>query len=677
MPVDFNDRAVSRSSGPSLRASLSLALLCSSTLVRCDCEDAPTFSAGAVYDPASQLSFGSVNVASEKTMAISVTSNGTAGLTIIDQLVTGDDDGVFTVTVEDDLLGALTLGQTSTVTVTYRPCPAAWSGNQLNESYDLTQCPGADVAATLQIVDNTPDGGTSILLTGEPVQPPQASFACVANPGSCNMPNATLSSPCNILQFGDLQSGDSACELYLEVTNSNRAGAKVAPLTISNAEILLREASSNELVSTEDAGFSLLDASGAELTFPQVIEVEEGASSATTRYTVRFSGQRPGGFIGTVTNDLGLRLYVDDPDVARGVKTIGVIANATAPDIASTPAVVDFGDVDQNVTATATVTVRNDGNAPLSITSAGLRPPGNSEFAFRTDDSMALAPRTVPGPGSFTVYVDYTPSNDGTDREYLDFQSDDPDEPTFSVELRGGPTPAVCDPPTTIDFPIASDGSTAPVERDLVLGSCGSGNLMITEIDLQNSGNPESLDDFAVEGCTSFPCTINETLCPQRNPTCTIGGAMPGVNFTRKITYDNNDISTLDYANLVVRTNDPSRSEITVVLSAQDNPCLPPSNLSVTVNTDPVCANRQVSIAINGSAGGPVGGNATFASCDYQMLFGSIQTFTPDDTLGACTMTQFLPTASGFHLVTAEVTNSCGAKATVPQEQISVSGGCN
>ncbi|MEL6188741.1 MAG: hypothetical protein AAFU79_29325, partial [Myxococcota bacterium] len=208
--------------------------------------------------------------------------------------------------------------------------------------------------------------------------------------------------------------------------------------------------------------------------------------------------------------------------------------------------------------------------------------------------------------------------------------------------------------------------------------------LTITSLDIVNAGNPESVDDFAIDTaafpeCASLPCSVNLELCPSDQPGCTVAGAMPGIVKALPIIYDNNDTSLQDLADLKITTNDPRLPEVTITLDASDNPCLPPAGLGVEVvtPTDP-CVPMPVVLRVTGQPGGPVGMPSTYANCDYDMVFGTTNIFTPNDTMQACTMTQFVPVSpGGLHLVSVTVTNACGATATSPPEQIQVAPNCN
>src|SRR5688500_17073680 len=134
---------------------LMLGLLSAGTLINCNCEE-EEFLPSVTYDPfpyvvnpseppGTEIVFGDVSVNSEKTLAIRVQSNGRAPVNVVAaNLVSSSQDGTWSVKVDDELdpMVGLTPGKTATISVTFRPCPAAWNGNELKADFDYNTCPG-------------------------------------------------------------------------------------------------------------------------------------------------------------------------------------------------------------------------------------------------------------------------------------------------------------------------------------------------------------------------------------------------------------------------------------------------------------------------------------------------------------------------------------------------------
>lgn len=639
-----------------------------------------------LYTPDAVLPFGEVSVATEVRMSITVFNAGNAGGVVNPTTaITGSDK--FTLSIPDDLLTGLAPGRTSTITVTYRPCPAAWNNDMRDPNADLTACPGEAETADLVINDNTLQQVTTISVTGRPVQPPSAGFRCVQMEGLCNMPDATRSE-CVGMRFGTVVAGSgNDCDLVLEVRNQKRRDAMnneidVDDLTLERAEIKVREVGSAvpRQLSGEEAGFEILNMDGSPASFPVTVSIPPGESFGAQLFRVRFKGTESGSFLGSQTNDLGLRAFTNDPD--NTLKTILISATGSSPNIQVVPNLVDFGPVSQGSSKTSTLTVSNQGDTDLMVTGARIES-GNPEFQVGTIDGMPIARTVGPFGLNFGLTLTYTPTDPANDEEILIIASNDPDEPEVRVRVFGGPTPQLCFQPQAgvLEFPITDPPTPGPRTRPANLISCGTGQLTITGLNIVNSGNPESVDDYSINlpGCQTLPCTLNQPLCPQDRPNCMIDGMMPGTQLDIPVVYENNDTSTQDLADLVVTTNSQNLPELRITLDASDNPCLPPSGLGVEV-VSPMrpCVPTAVVLRVTGNAGGPVGAPATFANCDWDMVFGTTQTFVPDDSPEACTMTEFLPQApGGLHLVAVTVRNSCGAESTTPPEQIQVAPNCN
>ncbi|MEL6185825.1 MAG: hypothetical protein AAFU79_14475, partial [Myxococcota bacterium] len=206
------------------------------------CSDEMVFEPAAVFSPENVLPFGDVSVANELRLTIEVRNGGNAGLQILStEIQNSSIANQFRVEVAEDLTAGLTPGLTSAITVIYRPCPDAWNGDVLDDSFMLTSCPGAAATADLVITANTSEPTVTYSLTGQPVQPPNVEFRCPAS-GACNMPTATRSlcggtMGAGGLSFGSVESGTGeACDLYMEIVNRKRSvdgnEVSVAPLNV-------------------------------------------------------------------------------------------------------------------------------------------------------------------------------------------------------------------------------------------------------------------------------------------------------------------------------------------------------------------------------------------------------------------------------------------------------------
>src|SRR5262245_36465406 len=108
---------------PTALTRIATLLLLGGTFVACDCET-PTFRAAAMYTPDAVLDFGDVSVTTEVKMDVVVRDVGSAGLRILPPNVSQDPDKWRLVTQDDLLTDGIAPMRTSSISVTYRPCPA-------------------------------------------------------------------------------------------------------------------------------------------------------------------------------------------------------------------------------------------------------------------------------------------------------------------------------------------------------------------------------------------------------------------------------------------------------------------------------------------------------------------------------------------------------------------------
>ena len=88
---------------------------------------------------------------------------------------------------------------------------------------------------------------------------------------------------------------------------------------------------------------------------------------------------------------------------------------------------------DAGPTPSKSVTISNDGDADLHISSVSLTGADAAEFAIESDSGEATL---APG-ATRTVQVSFDPSSEGAKSANLSIASDDDDEPTVNVALGG------------------------------------------------------------------------------------------------------------------------------------------------------------------------------------------------------------------------------------------------
>lgn len=666
-------RSTTRSLG-SLR-NLTVVLLSLGTLVRCDCEE-QTFIPSGRYTPANVLDFGEVEVDSEKTLGITVLSDGRAAFQILALVEQFDasDAGKWTVVVDQELTDGLAPSQTATISVTYRPCPEAWNGDTINDSYDFNNCDGDPDSGVLDITDNSTTQNRKIDVTAIPVQPPTIRVKCPTSQGGvqCGVADPDLQT-CNGIAFGPVTAGETPCELVMEIENSFRMDAggnlkRVGTLNVEQFSIEVRDL--NQAVQTNvpgrEVGFEILDMDGNPLTSLEV-PIDPNAGQGPTqgtfgrkRFKIRFDGSSSGTWAGLVNEGNGFRVFSNDPDqrvVGMNVSAIGAAAN-----LQCFPPLIDFGPVMQTTTATASFRCQNSGDATLEVNSMAIES-GNGEFV--PSASVGPTPFTVAPFSQFRIEVAYTPVDGNVDIEKLIIMSNDlSTDGRTELDLRGGAVPT-CQIPDVLVFPLTPGvpPPQPPRTETLTVLSTGFGDCVVERIDVLEDN--ESKDDFTVDlpQCSGgLPCTVNVTLPP-----------MVG-SLDIPITYDNNDISTTDSVNLHVYTNDPGNPDQIVILQAMDDPCFFPQPV-IEVETERPCVGEPVTVNARMSGPGGDGMNTQLVSWDWKWLFSPDPAeFVPQNM----DFTTFIPQADGMYFLGLDVVNDCGAMSQQPaSEMILVSASCN
>ncbi|PSP89181.1 hypothetical protein BRC90_05980 [Halobacteriales archaeon QS_4_69_34] len=132
-------------------------------------------------------------------------------------------------------------------------------------------------------------------------------------------------------------------------------------------------------------------------------------------------------------------------ETATATTTATATATATPtrsePDVAVSPEAVEFAPVTVGETASTSVTVSNEGGAPLAVSATDATGTNASAFAASPDEF------TVPPSEERAVTVAFAPETVGSCEKAatLEIDSNDSDEPTRTVDLSGTSRPAVVD----------------------------------------------------------------------------------------------------------------------------------------------------------------------------------------------------------------------------------------
>ncbi|MCP5098633.1 MAG: choice-of-anchor D domain-containing protein, partial [Chloroflexi bacterium] len=265
------------------------------------------------------------------------------------------------------------------------------------DDYDIYAVAGARyTAVTETIAVNVTDGTLDIDFDLVSRYSMVAAISVVSGTPPIPEPEITVSP--TSLAFGDVVNGTDS-DLTVSITNDGTADLNVSSLSTTNGL------------------FSIVSP-----TAPVVI-----TPASTEIVTVRFSPTATGAQSGdlTIASD-----DADEPTVTVALSGAGVEPPPNEPDIAVSPASVDFGSVAPSSTADQIVTISNNGTVSLTVSSLAM---SNAVFSVVSP----ATPVVVLPASSQDVTVRFSPTVDGVENGDLTITSDDPDEGSVVVSLTG------------------------------------------------------------------------------------------------------------------------------------------------------------------------------------------------------------------------------------------------
>ncbi|MDE0954274.1 MAG: choice-of-anchor D domain-containing protein, partial [Candidatus Poseidoniales archaeon] len=167
---------------------------------------------------------------------------------------------------------------------------------------------------------------------------------------------------------------------------------------------------------------------------------------------------------------------VEDPD------NINAIKDGLVPDILVSPLSIDFGRIDAENSLTEIVTIQNMGKGDLHIVGIELDS-HDSVYDVGTVGSILLPPGDIT---SFVVTFDPVTAAQENNNIFVD--SDDPDEPTVTIQLLGeGIAPIIDVSPVEYDFGQMYIGCNDSLP--LVISNIGNADLEVTEFSFNTAGD--------------------------------------------------------------------------------------------------------------------------------------------------------------------------------------------
>jgi hypothetical protein len=280
------------------------------------------------------------------------------------------------------------------------------------------------------------------------------------------------------------------------------------------------------VTNTGDADLAVGLVSALALPFALATENWSGATLEPAEFctlTVDFSPVASGDFTGT----LDFPSNVSTVTVAvSGSGTPMPVGNAAISDSVApfSDNQIPFGTVTQNLSATETVTVTNNGNADLTLGQIAMANQLSAPFSIATDtcSNQVLSPTSA---CSFQVI--FEPTATGAFLDVLDVPSDDPDLPTVAISASGtgAPVPVgditVTDsvtPTSDLQVGYGNVGVASSVNQTITVANAGTGNLMIGTVGATNGlAAPFSFMSDTCSGQTLAPaatCTLVVAFAP-------------------------------------------------------------------------------------------------------------------------------------------------------------------
>ena len=353
---------------------------------------------------------------------------------------------------------------------------------------------------------------------------------------------ATLNSVAPEIAVADSVAPDDDLQVpYGDVTELTTSTETVTVTNTGTADLLLGAvADANPLA----APFALLNDNCTAQTL---------APAASCTFDVSFTP----GSVGNFSDSLD----IPSNDPATPAVTVSVSGNGVAalvPNINVSDSVppatdrnVPFGSIAIGAQADQTLTVGNTGNANLEIGQVGAANPLAAPFSVVNDNCSA---QTIAPAGNCTIGLRFEPLAAGAVTDSLDIPSNDPDEPSVTVNVSGtGAALAVPNIVVTDDAPPTDD-------RQVPFGNVTEATTRDRTVTVSNNGGaPLVLGNVAQANGLAAPFSVfsnncsGESLAPAGSCTVVIRYAPPGL----AIANDSFDVPS----------NDPDEPSVVVSVS--------------------------------------------------------------------------------------------------------------
>jgi hypothetical protein len=486
--------------------------------------DAPLIGTGITIPDISAspnpANYGGVLVGSYSDYTIVARNNGTGDLTVSSTTITGTHSGEFNIQSGGSSF-TLSPGATRNIVVRFSPSSAGSKNANLQISSndpdedpynvglngsgtvpDIDVSPGSRDYGDVEITSSSTEtfvvsnaGGATLSVSSTTLTGANAGeFSIISGGGSFTLaPGESRNvnvrfSPASIgaksatLRFDSNDPDEDPRDISLSGTGIAIPDIAVIPGTKNYGDVIIGSGSS-QIFSVSNEGTGNLSVSSSSLTGTHSGEfsITDGGGSfmltpgSSHNITVSFNPGSAG------SKNAVLTIQSNDPDENPvNISLTGNGAEVPVPNIDVDPESHNYGDVNINTGITKTFVVTNFGVADLSVSLVSITGTNSDEFSI------------ISGGGSFTltqgatrnIVVSFSPVSVGSKSAALHFESDDPDENPYEVELSGNGIviPDIAISPDSKDYGevyISSYGS-----QTFVVTSEGTGELVVSSADI-------------------------------------------------------------------------------------------------------------------------------------------------------------------------------------------------
>ena len=530
------------------------------------------------FNPPS-LSFGDVLVGANNELTIAVENTGTGAFQIEQMQIQGNGASHFSF-VSGNQAGSVPEGSSRQVVISYAPTQGGPHAAQLVVNTDLPDSPdtanlsGQGVTASLSL---TPGSHT---FSDLPVGESQNQVFVLLNDGGVdvNINQISIRAP------GDEAGKQAGPEAY-SISSGGQAGTlapgasrnidvtfspETAALHEAVLEVVSDAANSPRIASLSGQGIgaSIVVAPGT-VGFQDTsvgssslatLQVSNPGNSPLTISSVSIRAQTgnspPGGVEGFSLPDLTVPVQVEAGGSAQiqvafaplegvsygaelvmasnaptGETVVPLTGNGLAPSLQISPATVDFGSREINTTAQATVTLTNDGNAPVQITGISIADVAGKQQGAEAYAILSGGENGSIAPGnSRSVVIEFAPETAEAHPAELQIRSNVQGSPDI-VALNGiGTEAGVSLSPSPLQFGNVALGATA--DLTLVLTNTGTAPVSLSGMSIAGaqasffsivSGNaevtvqPEGSHDIVIRYAPNAAGSHEATLSVQNN----------------------------------------------------------------------------------------------------------------------------------------------------------------